>query len=115
MDIGTYELLVTDALGCELLVTPIEVLLDRRVIIPNVFTPNGDGMNDTFEMINIDDGNTQVVVNNRWGKTVFESDNYGRDAFWSGGDTPDGLYFYKVESNGEVYTGWVEIIRGNTP
>ncbi|QSE96897.1 gliding motility-associated C-terminal domain-containing protein [Fulvivirga lutea] len=117
LGIGNYDLFVTDALGCEIELD-IEIPRDSTVIIPNVFTPNGDGVNDTFRMINIDQGNTQLIINNRWGKTVFSSDSYGGTTeadFWSGGDTPDGIYFYKVESNGQAYTGWVEIIRGNSP
>ncbi len=78
--------------------------------VPNIFTPNGDGSNDSFEIRNLP-ANAKLVVTNRWGKQVFSSNNYQND--WNGNDAIDGVYFYQLQVDGEKYTGWVEIMRGN--
>jgi gliding motility-associated-like protein len=77
----------------------IQVIIPKgKINIPNVFTPNGDGKNDDF---NIDCSGYQkysIVIWNRWGNTVFESDN--ADKKWNGktnndgGENPAGTYYY---------------------
>ncbi len=65
-------------------------------VIPNVFTPNGDGMNDELQFFNIDQtAEYKVQIFNRWGKKVFE----GADALahWNGGDQNEGTYFYVLK------------------
>ncbi|MDG1475757.1 MAG: gliding motility-associated C-terminal domain-containing protein, partial [Vicingaceae bacterium] len=65
-------------------------------IIPNVFTPNGDGMNDELQFFNIDQtAEYSVQIFNRWGKKVYE----GADALahWDGGDSNEGTYFYVLK------------------
>jgi gliding motility-associated-like protein len=62
-------------------------------ILPNVFTPNGDGMNDRLEFVGID--NTQeysIQIFNRWGTKIYE----GTDALahWDGNGSNEGTYFY---------------------
>jgi gliding motility-associated-like protein len=84
--------------------------------IPNAFTPNGDGINDFFEIVGIDryPGNSITIVN-RWGNKVYEAKNYGIDTypvFWDGfantGSTflgkelPTGTYYYILDlGNGQ--------------
>ncbi|MCY1720784.1 gliding motility-associated C-terminal domain-containing protein [Prolixibacteraceae bacterium Z1-6] len=77
--------------------------------IPQAFTPNGDGVNDSFEIIGIEtyEGNSLTVIN-RWGKKVYEAQNYGISTtpkFWDGKwttgggneDLPTGTYFYVLD------------------
>jgi gliding motility-associated-like protein len=76
---------------------------------PNVFTPNGDGLNDTFaprvSCLPVD-----LKVFNRWGKLVYEEANY--QSTWNGGNLADGVYYYLLSTvNGQAWKGWVEIIR----
>jgi len=62
-------------------------------IIPNVFTPNGDGMNDKLVFIGIDEtAEYSIQIFNRWGLQVYE----GTDALahWDGGGHENGTYFY---------------------
>jgi len=62
-------------------------------IIPNIFTPNGDGYNDELQFFNIDQtAEYKVQIFNRWGKKVYE----GKNALehWNGGDSNEGTYFY---------------------
>ena len=65
-------------------------------IIPNVFTPNGDGLNDELQFFNIDQtAEYSVQIFNRWGAKVYE----GVDALahWDGGDKSEGTYFYVLK------------------
>jgi gliding motility-associated-like protein len=67
------------------------------IIIPNVFTPNNDGINEYFNIRNLllyD--HRKVVIYNRWGKVIYKSDNYNND--WDGKNIPDGVYFGKLET-----------------
>jgi gliding motility-associated-like protein len=110
---GTYELTVRDDTGCILSLTQ-EVGYDDTIFVPNIFTPNDDGVNETFTIRNLPSAdNIILIVSNRWGKTVYETQNYQND--WDGGDNSDGTYFYRIKVNDIVYNGWVEIRRGDVP
>ena len=77
--------------------------------IPNSFTPNNDGFNDTWDIFGVLPG-TIVQVYNRWGNKVFESNNYLGD--WKGDNLPDGTYYYLVNgADGQFYKGFLEILR----
>ena len=74
-----------------------------EVFIPEGFSPNGDGRNDTFVIGYIGQEKIQFEVFNRWGNLLFKSDDYKND--WNGTathgvhvgrDVPDGTYFYKI-------------------
>ncbi len=89
---------------------------DFRFFIPNAFSPNGDGINDYFEILGIEyyEGNS-IEIFNRWGNRVYRARNYGIDAsprFWDGKPNtgvklgneglPTGTYFYVLDlGNGE--------------
>ncbi|MGK7388834.1 MAG: gliding motility-associated C-terminal domain-containing protein [Candidatus Cyclobacteriaceae bacterium M2_1C_046] len=106
---GRYLIEVMDSLGCTIELIA-RVGLNTDIFIPNVFTPNGDGKNDVFFIRNLPDFDVEIIVTNRWGKKVFSTSNYENN--WDGGDSPDGTYFYQVNSGGENYSGWVQILRG---
>ncbi len=84
----------------------------------NIFSPNGDGINDTLVFIdpNGDFPNNKLEVFDRYGNSVFEMDSY--DSSWDGtgsnGNLPKGTYFYLLDLRGdgtEVVKGWIQIIR----
>ena len=78
--------------GCSDTATlPLNVIVD--IVVPNVFTPNNDGSNDTFVIDGLQyvDGAVMKIYN-RWGRKIYHSDNYKND--WNGGDSADGVYFY---------------------
>jgi len=103
---GVYKIFIKDANGCKV---EKEVIVGSGFYIPNMFTPNGDGKNDRFEILSIPYG-SKFYVFNKWGSRVFASDNY--DNSWDGENQPDGVYFYELHlPNGQSYKGWVEIIR----
>jgi gliding motility-associated-like protein len=81
---------------------------------PNVITPNGDGINDIFEIENLPE-NTEVIILNRWGNIVFSATNYQNN--WDGKDTSgkelvDGVYTYKFTTKaGKTGHGFVHLVR----
>lgn len=83
--------------------------------IPNVFTPNGDGKNETFSIERLDRYiENQLTIINRWGSTVYEKNGYLND--WTANGLIDGTYFYilKVKAtNGQwqEFKGYVTVIR----
>ncbi len=112
--------------GCDTVYTTVVDVLPVNLFIPNVFTPNGDGINDYFVIsekenadykpVNVFYEASQLVVFNRYGRVVYKSSNYQND--WDGRNLPDGTYFYVLKCHGfktknAVYKGSVSIIRGN--
>lgn len=112
---GLYDvtLMITDANGCMDTLTQV-ISIYGQVIIPNVLTSNGDGVNDTFEIQNLKP-ETNVLILNRWGDVVFETTNYQND--WggqdvSGQDLVDGVYTYLVKTpENKQYHGFIHLIR----
>lgn len=85
------------------------------IIIPNVFTPNGDGLNDVFEIPGLEyyEANELTIVN-RWGGTVYEKKGYKND--WAANGLNEGTYYYllKIKTAANkwgVYKGYVTVIR----
>ncbi|WP_266204430.1 T9SS type B sorting domain-containing protein [Pontibacter kalidii] len=95
-----YTVTVKDSRGCLQTETfVIEGLGD--IDIPNGFTPNGDGLNDTWVLKNLPNlyPDNQVTVYNRWGSEVFSSKGYKRpwDGTYKGKRLPDGTYYCIIE------------------
>lgn len=112
---GRYEIYLRDSYGCEFSLEH-SIGYDETVFIPNVFTPNNDGYNDSFYIRNLPESGTSVRILNRNGFVVYESDNYNEDNLWDGGDLADGVYYYKVGMpNGDSFNGWVEKWAGARP
>jgi gliding motility-associated-like protein len=110
-----YVLHVKDALGCEV-TQNVSIAIDPTVFVPNIFTPNNDGVNDEFYVRNLPTSGSKLIITNRWGTEVYSSGNYNPDNLWNGGDSPDGIYYYRLQiQGGKTYSGWVEIVRGVKP
>ena len=105
----------------ELYSLPIELVYDD-FFIPNSFSPNGDGVNDLFEITGIGAySKNKLTVYNRWEQKVYESENYINN--WEGtsnllggngsSSLPEGTYFYVFEEfiKGETYKGFIYIKR----
>lgn len=110
--------------GCDTTFEATMIVLPVKLKIPNIFTPNGDGINDYFIIDNDNSGKTndsntrggsneydsykplndyylrtELTIFNRWGRIVYKSSDYRND--WDGGNLPDGTYFYVLECVGE--------------
>ncbi|MCB0534368.1 MAG: HYR domain-containing protein [Lewinellaceae bacterium] len=110
---------------CDMAVVTIEVRNADCSVIPNIITPNGDGVNDYFTIPCLDTdffNNNSIVIYNQWGDKVFDAAPYSNDPLtvWrgtlngeSGKDLPDGVYFYifKAGPNEPAQKGFVEIFR----
>lgn len=103
---GVYEviLLVTTEHGCtDTIMKTVEVIEDD-LTFPNVFTPNGDGYNDTFVIENLETYLfSTLMVYNRWGKKIYEKKNYQND--WDGEGAADGVYYYVLKYKGKLSEG----------
>ncbi len=125
--------------GCDTIFTHTVKVRPLKLDIPNVFTPNGDGINDVFRITEPQSGqgdaggtfkakdtdgfytvnhyyeSTKLVVFNRQGRVIFRSEDYQSD--WDGDNLPEGVYYYVLKATGprgtEVYKGSVSIIRGS--
>lgn len=66
------------------------------VIVPNVFTPNGDGHNDAFQLIQLDCKfkSYRLDIYDRWGRPCFISEN--PEDKWRGGNHAAGIYYWRV-------------------
>jgi gliding motility-associated-like protein len=112
----TYTLHVVSNSGCgDESTDDVFVRVYKKVVIPNTFTPNGDGVNDTWAIEALDTYPTSTTqVFNRYGGLVFKSTGYPKawDGRYSGQDIPSGTYYYVIDlKNGNVMSGWVMVVR----
>jgi gliding motility-associated-like protein len=89
----------------------IEIKEEKCIFIPNVFTPNHDGVNETFYIKGIKKGNWQLKIYDRKGLLVYEDNAYKNN--WKGDGLPVALYYYQLtnEESTENYKGWVQIMK----
>ncbi len=82
-----------------------------NVYPPNIITPNNDGNNDRFVILNLEEHpNSRLVIYNRWGNKMYETKNYLND--WEGKDVSDGVYFYILYLNdGTENHGTITVIK----
>lgn len=121
---GIYEvvLVVTNGACTDTTKAMITIISpDPEYEIPNTFTPNGDNQNDAFKLVSYTNvEKLEVVVLNRWGNVVFESNDV--DFEWngkvktSGPECSEGVYFYKItftglNKNETIETGYVHLTR----
>ncbi|MEQ8686401.1 MAG: PKD domain-containing protein [Imperialibacter sp.] len=112
-----YELLATDQFGCQNRDTvTVNVNDDYRIVASNVFTPDGNGQNDTWVIRNVETfGDVNVRVFDRFGTMVYQETAYQND--WQGtrGNDilPDGTYYYVItfSTSERKYNGALTIMR----
>ena len=116
---GTYSVVVSNAcmsVTDEIVIEEIDCKLEFN--IPNIFTPNGDGLNDTFgpEFIPVENVKKfQMYIYNRWGRMVFSTESY--ETLWDGNNSngspcPAGIYYsviYFTDMMGKEYQRQVSI------
>jgi gliding motility-associated-like protein/uncharacterized repeat protein (TIGR01451 family) len=85
------------------------------LVISNVFTPNGDGINDTFVIPGLETySDTELSIINRWGNTIYQKTNYKND--WDGQGMVEGTYFYVLKAKNkagvwDTYKGYITLLR----
>ncbi len=114
MEDGSFTVTATDQCP-ETVGTQVHVHAGCNIIIPNVISPNGDGLNDVWVINGLAKSGSSVKVLNRWGNMVYETANYGNN--WKGIGLPDGTYFYEVTDGrtGERLTGHLTILANGHP
>lgn len=97
-------------------ISKINMVAGKELLIPNLFTPNGDGINDTFEIRGLSNyAENELVIVNRWNNEVYSKKKY--DNSWAGEGLNEGTYFYllKVRKNSgsewQVFKGYITLIR----
>jgi gliding motility-associated-like protein len=110
-----YTLTATSNLGCVISKTVLVKVTDSFPI-PNTFSPNGDGVNDVWNLKLLNTyRDSQVEIFNRYGLKVFSTTGYPRpfDGLHNGKELPVGTYYYIISpKNGmKVITGPLTIIR----
>ncbi|MDX2305767.1 MAG: gliding motility-associated C-terminal domain-containing protein [Microscillaceae bacterium] len=86
---------------------------DNQSPLPNIITPEDNNINNTFNIDPltppVDRKNYQLEIYNRWGNTIYKSENYENE--WGVGIEP-GVYFYLLTSpSGVKCRGWVEVVK----
>jgi len=103
---GVYTVTVSNSANCKTIDSLAFEFKDNDIdiITPNVFTPNGDGINDLFEIkTNSDAIVFNCLIYNRWGKLVFEFNNLNNG--WNGTikNTPagEGVYYFIIKGKND--------------
>jgi gliding motility-associated-like protein len=119
---GTNYYYVTETVnGCEGLADTVTITIqDCEIIVPTAITPNGDGVHDTWEIVDLDAvyPNNVVTVYNRWGNMIYQSEegNYNGkpwDGTYEGNSLPVASYYFVIDFNDEdkgSQTGIVSIV-----
>ena len=116
----TYTLSAQDATGKCNVQSSVTIRIENAITIPNVITPNGDGVNDTWTIDQIKDfPNATFVIYNRWGNIVWKAN--GNALQWNGTNyrngelLDDGTYFYIIDlksiAYSEPFTGYIQLIK----
>ncbi|MDB5136536.1 MAG: type sorting protein [Mucilaginibacter sp.] len=111
----TYTLTVTDSRGC-VASDQTFIKVSPEIVIPNTFTPNGDGINDQWNIKGLIAYQQAVVdIFDRYGQKVFHSIGYGVpwNGTINGQIVPFGVYYYIIDTkmNGIILSGHITIVR----
>jgi gliding motility-associated-like protein len=113
---ASYTLEVVSHDGCGVASDVMKVHVFKAIYVPNAFSPNGDGLNDTWNIpaLNVY-ASYEILVFNRWGQIVYTSKDIGRpwNGSFKGKELPSGVYPYIIDIK-EVpikLTGWVMVVR----
>jgi len=114
---GEYTYTVTANVdGCPV-TSQVLVTVVPALIIYNTITPNGDGFNDSWNIVGIERfPDAEVKVHSRWGQIVYRKRGYTNNPGWDGGELPEAVYYYIIELNPlgfetRPYTGSLTIVR----
>ncbi len=113
----TYTVVLIDANGCRA-TDQVTVFVNGSLFVPNTFTPNGDGVNDSFSARATEVKEFRLLVFNRWGEEIFAATQLSQswDGSYHGVSSPIDTYVWRVdltELNGKKRTvfGHVNLVR----
>lgn len=110
----TYTLRVTDSVGCSNS-AQMRIKIIYTVWIPDVFSPNADGVNDVWELKGIERfPNAEILIYNRWGNLVYYSKGYPEpwSGIYQGKPLPTDTYSYQINTyEGHIYRGPLMLLR----
>ncbi|RFM31929.1 Ig-like domain-containing protein, partial [Chitinophaga silvisoli] len=110
-DTFTYQVKTADGKTTNTATVRISALF-AEITVPTLFTPNGDGRNDVFEIRGLSQyAETELIIVNRWGNEVYRQKNYQNT--WKGDGLNEGTYFYLLRIKRTASSGW-EVIKGYT-
>ena len=120
--IQTYTGPYGEPTECEDTASAIITIVNDWLQFPNLVTPNGDGTNDTWKVVNMLEcglySMNELWIYNKWGTLVYHVKNIAEESdFWDPEKThsPDGTYFYRFSAKsmfGIVRTnGMIEVVR----
>ncbi|RYG15823.1 MAG: gliding motility-associated C-terminal domain-containing protein, partial [Chitinophagaceae bacterium] len=108
-----YRLTVNS--DCGAVTDDVFIKVYPKIEIPNTFSPNGDGINDTWGIPAIEKfGKIKIDVLNRFGVKVFQANSFKYwDGRFEGKDLPTGTYYYNIYlgDTAEKLSGWVLLTR----
>lgn len=99
---GTYWVTVSNDVCTETDSITVSYFTDSVVIrVPNIFSPNGDGYNDAFNIITNDIGNYFLKIYDRWGNEIYATTDVHQnwDGKYNGSDASEGIYFWELSCN----------------
>jgi gliding motility-associated-like protein len=110
---GSYSVIIQTEEGCTTIDSAYlkDVYMPFYFNVPNAFTPNNDGLNDTFRPV-VDYERVRMfsmVIYNRWGQLIYETTNPAEG--WNGKDAPAGVYSWVISYTGAG--GKVEKLMGS--
>ena len=108
---GTYTatLSIQYGYGCTKTLQVAPIVVGPSVPLPNIITPNADGLNKTFVQQQFCEL-PELRVFSRWGQQVYRAAQYRND--WAAPGLPDGVYYYRlVGEQGRAVKGWLEVRR----
>jgi gliding motility-associated-like protein len=120
---GTYSVILKVQKGSctDTAMRIIRVELPSALEVPNIFTPNGDKVNDVFKLRASNLSEIYIIIHDRWGNRVYEVTSETGNFAWDGnnlqgGKCADGVYFYIIKAkgaDGEEYDlkGHVTLLR----
>lgn len=112
----TYTLHALSDGGCATATDEMTITVVGKIVIPNTFSPNGDGINDVWNIAALDSySKSTISIFNRYGSKVYNSTGYA--APWNGTNNgeplPVGTYYYLIDlkNNTPILSGWVLLTR----